>query len=967
MAVVEAVEAFVDVAGAGLHGHGQGVAAPVLRAHVHRVPAAAQPNHLLRCPPTRRDRGSRPERVRRRGRRRRVARHRQATCSTPSRLRSTTSTGCSERPRPRTTPAPSPLHTLVPFAMLLAYWEQTGRRRVARRRRRLRAARPPAAPGLGRRRRLADAGGRPAGRLDGVVLDTWSRPAPPRSRRRPVESELGATLAWVPREHGGPGLFVSVNGSADLDVGLGSLWRFNTKGISAGLFDALIWDSVDIGPQSADPAGQRALAARRGRAAAPRRSSFTIEPVTRHAAGPVRPQRLRHPPRDRPADRHRRPRRQPGRGRRRRQAERPRRAPRRRRRLRPLAAARERAAPRLRARRAPAVSLPSRTCAWKAAAGCRRRCRSTGRSAPPACNSSTSSSPPARRPPPAGCASRRHWPPAFASVRSTAGVDRVGFELTVDTEGGTPPHVGFKPPSGIGIVDRRLDRHRRRLPVPRSCQAPVRRRAAARLQGHHRCRPSGCSPRSSRRTSRLLAAGDDLRRLPADRPRPRLPPHRRRRRPRLPAHRRRRRPARRAQAGRARQRAVPRQPGPRRAAPRQRAGDAVPGPRRTSGWPARQRGSPGACRSSSPSSWRSSSSSTTRGGSSCWRSCAPTCHGEDAGAVVLRMDAIGVVDFDRNEVSFDAVLFDSRFGRSPVTGDMAVRGRYGEDPAFALAIGGLHPKFDPPAGFPQAGARHHRAEPGRCHQAHAAGVPGDHRQHRAGRRPSRHPVRGRRVQRRSAASASTPCSRSAVLVHRRPAGQGHREVARQDTARRDARPDAVRPVAVAGARQGDARAVVVLDVDLVRPHDRRRRAAGRAARRRPAADLVAALADPRNWSARSPDAGGHAARRARRRRRAAPPARRPRRQPAASSRSASRSTASARPRSPATVASTSPSSARDGSGAGRRGGRGPLRARAVPRPQRRREAAAAVVRADGRRRARRRRRPSRGAARTTRI
>ena len=87
--------------------------------------------------------------------------------------------------------------------------------------------------------------------------------------------------------------------------------------------------------------------------------------------------------------------------------------------------------------------------------------------------------------PPAGCASRRRWPPALASVRSTAGVDRVGFELTVDTEGGTPPHVGFKPPSGIGLVDRRLDRHRRRLPVPRSRQAAVRRRAAARLQGHH--------------------------------------------------------------------------------------------------------------------------------------------------------------------------------------------------------------------------------------------------------------------------------------------------------------------------------------------------------------------------------------------------------------------------------------------------------------------------------------------------
>jgi hypothetical protein len=73
---------------------------------------------------------------------------------------------------------------------------------------------------------------------------------------------------------------------------------------------------------------------------------------------------------------------------------------------------------------------------------------------------------------------------------------------------------------------------------------------------------------------------------------------------------------------------------------------------------------------------------------------------EKGALVVIKMDALGVVDFDRGEVAIDAVLYDSRITTYAVTGDMALRARFGSDPAFALAVGGLHPKFTAPSGFP---------------------------------------------------------------------------------------------------------------------------------------------------------------------------------------------------------------------------------------------------------------------------
>ncbi|MEU4221788.1 DUF6603 domain-containing protein, partial [Actinoplanes sp. NPDC026623] len=68
--------------------------------------------------------------------------------------------------------------------------------------------------------------------------------------------------------------------------------------------------------------------------------------------------------------------------------------------------------------------------------------------------------------------------------------------------------------------------------------------------------------------------------------------------------------------------------------------------------------------------------------------------------VALNLDVLGVIDFDRGELSFDATLFDSRVAAFDITGDMALRASWGNNPMFALSAGGFHPRFTAPPGFP---------------------------------------------------------------------------------------------------------------------------------------------------------------------------------------------------------------------------------------------------------------------------
>ena len=73
---------------------------------------------------------------------------------------------------------------------------------------------------------------------------------------------------------------------------------------------------------------------------------------------------------------------------------------------------------------------------------------------------------------------------------------------------------------------------------------------------------------------------------------------------------------------------------------------------------------------------------------------------EDEALVSIHMDALGVIDFGMEEASLDASLYDSSIVGMALTGDMAMRLRWGARPVFALAIGGFHPKFSPPENFP---------------------------------------------------------------------------------------------------------------------------------------------------------------------------------------------------------------------------------------------------------------------------
>src|SRR5262249_47760345 len=68
----------------------------------------------------------------------------------------------------------------------------------------------------------------------------------------------------------------------------------------------------------------------------------------------------------------------------------------------------------------------------------------------------------------------------------------------------------------------------------------------------------------------------------------------------------------------------------------------------------------------------------------------------------LQMDALGGVEFDQGTAALDATLYDSRLLKKFVlTGDMAMRLRWAGSPSFALAIGGMHPAFNPPPNFPK--------------------------------------------------------------------------------------------------------------------------------------------------------------------------------------------------------------------------------------------------------------------------
>ena len=72
---------------------------------------------------------------------------------------------------------------------------------------------------------------------------------------------------------------------------------------------------------------------------------------------------------------------------------------------------------------------------------------------------------------------------------------------------------------------------------------------------------------------------------------------------------------------------------------------------------------------------------------------------EDAAILQLQVNFLGLIDFEKGELSFDASLYNSRLLTFTLEGDMAVRASWGEEKAFLMSAGGFHPSFNPPARF----------------------------------------------------------------------------------------------------------------------------------------------------------------------------------------------------------------------------------------------------------------------------
>jgi hypothetical protein len=72
---------------------------------------------------------------------------------------------------------------------------------------------------------------------------------------------------------------------------------------------------------------------------------------------------------------------------------------------------------------------------------------------------------------------------------------------------------------------------------------------------------------------------------------------------------------------------------------------------------------------------------------------------QDTRLLILQVNFLGTVEFEKEELAFDASLYESRLLSYPLAGDMALRLNWGDDPNFVLTVGGFHPAYKPPTGL----------------------------------------------------------------------------------------------------------------------------------------------------------------------------------------------------------------------------------------------------------------------------
>lgn len=70
---------------------------------------------------------------------------------------------------------------------------------------------------------------------------------------------------------------------------------------------------------------------------------------------------------------------------------------------------------------------------------------------------------------------------------------------------------------------------------------------------------------------------------------------------------------------------------------------------------------------------------------------------EEAAILQLQVNFVGIIDFEKGMLTFDASLYNSRILTFTLEGDMALRLGWGQTKGFLLSVGGFHPQFKPPS------------------------------------------------------------------------------------------------------------------------------------------------------------------------------------------------------------------------------------------------------------------------------
>ena len=93
----------------------------------------------------------------------------------------------------------------------------------------------------------------------------------------------------------------------------------------------------------------------------------------------------------------------------------------------------------------------------------------------------------------------------------------------------------------------------------------------------------------------------------------------------------------------------------------------------------------------------------------------------DAPLIVIQVNFVGAIEFDKQRLYFFAALFESRIVFLTLEGELGLLVAWGDDANFVLSVGGFHPRFNPPPlPFPSAAA--HRGQHAQ-HQTSRASAP----------------------------------------------------------------------------------------------------------------------------------------------------------------------------------------------------------------------------------------------------